>query len=254
MHPEPVSEEALPDLTWESLELPAARALRLQAPARGDEGFLLGLAYSTQRGYARSHAFVGELRQGAMTVEVKIPELGFAIKLGEVTLTKCETVNQLAGSRTEPAQFTRGYGLSFGRAERCALAMALVDRALMARELGEGGGVRAGRGVRPVPLRQRPGRGVPGAHQAAPLRRLPVRAAAGAQAPARGGRRGRRTPRGRGATGGYAFAYLDEDTKRMIRRAILKDLVIPGYQVLFASREMPMPYGWAPAACRCRPR
>lgn len=40
----------------------------------------------------------------------------------------------------------------------------------------------------------------------------------------------------------------------MIRRAILKDLVIPGYQVLFASREMPMPYGWAPAACRCRPR
>lgn len=137
MHPEPVSEEALPDLTWESLELPAARALRLQAPARGDEGFLLGLAYSTQRGYARSHAFVGELRQGAMTVEVKIPELGFAIELGEVTLTKCETVNQLAGSRTEPAQFTRGYGLSFGRAERCALAMALVDRALMARELGD---------------------------------------------------------------------------------------------------------------------
>jgi alpha-D-ribose 1-methylphosphonate 5-phosphate C-P lyase len=42
----------------------------------------------------------------------------------------------------------------------------------------------------------------------------------------------------------YNFAYLDEQTKRMIRRSILKGLAIPGYQVPFASREMPMPYGW----------
>ncbi|WP_420342624.1 alpha-D-ribose 1-methylphosphonate 5-phosphate C-P-lyase PhnJ [Paenirhodobacter sp.] len=42
----------------------------------------------------------------------------------------------------------------------------------------------------------------------------------------------------------YNFAYLDEDTKRMIRRALLKAVAIPGYQVPFASREMPMPYGW----------
>lgn len=45
-------------------------------------------------------------------------------------------------------------------------------------------------------------------------------------------------------TQGYSFAYLDEQTKRMIRRAILKAVAIPGYQVPFASREMPMPYGW----------
>ena len=43
---------------------------------------------------------------------------------------------------------------------------------------------------------------------------------------------------------GYNFAYLDEQTKRMIRRAILKAIAIPGYQTPFASREMPMPYGW----------
>ena len=43
---------------------------------------------------------------------------------------------------------------------------------------------------------------------------------------------------------GYTFGYLDEATKRMIRRALLKGLAIPGYQVPFASREMPMPYGW----------
>ena len=42
----------------------------------------------------------------------------------------------------------------------------------------------------------------------------------------------------------YNFAYLDEQTKRMIRRAILKAIAVPGYQVPFASREMPMPYGW----------
>jgi alpha-D-ribose 1-methylphosphonate 5-phosphate C-P lyase len=43
---------------------------------------------------------------------------------------------------------------------------------------------------------------------------------------------------------GYNFAFLDEGTKRMIRRALLKAVAIPGYQVPFASREMPMPYGW----------
>ena len=42
----------------------------------------------------------------------------------------------------------------------------------------------------------------------------------------------------------YNFAYLDEQTKRMVRRALLKALAVPGYQVPFASREMPMPYGW----------
>jgi len=42
----------------------------------------------------------------------------------------------------------------------------------------------------------------------------------------------------------YNFAYLNEQTKKMIRRALLKAVAIPGYQVPFASREMPMPYGW----------
>src|SRR5882757_10343867 len=43
---------------------------------------------------------------------------------------------------------------------------------------------------------------------------------------------------------GYNFAYLDEQTKRMIRRALLKAVAIPGYQVPFGGREMPVPYGW----------
>lgn len=52
----------------------------------------------------------------------------------------------------------------------------------------------------------------------------------------------------------YNFAYLDEQTKRMIRRAILKAIAIPGYQVPFASREMPMPYGWGTGGVRSPPR
>ena len=131
------SGETPPDLTREPMELPAARALRLQALTRGDEGFVLGLAYSTQRGYARNHAFVGELRIGTVAVEMDIPELGFAIEIGEITVTECESVNQFKGSKTEPPQFTRGYGLVFGQTERKAISMALVDRALRWKELGE---------------------------------------------------------------------------------------------------------------------
>ncbi|MBO9395915.1 carbon-phosphorus lyase complex subunit PhnI [Shimia sp. R9_2] len=131
------SEETPGDLTREPLELPANRPLRLQALTRGDEGFVLSMAYSTQRGYARNHAFVGELRIGKVAVEMEIPELGFAIEIGEIELTECETVNQFQGSKTEPPQFTRGYGLVFGQSERKSISMALVDRALRWQELGE---------------------------------------------------------------------------------------------------------------------
>lgn len=131
------SEDTPPDLTREPLELPANRALRLQALTRGDEGFILGMAYSTQRGYAKNHPFVAELRVGTLSVEMDIPELGFSIEIGELTLTECETVNQFTGSKTEPAQFTRGYGLVFGHSERKAISMAVVDRALRWKELGE---------------------------------------------------------------------------------------------------------------------
>ncbi|MBY5934703.1 carbon-phosphorus lyase complex subunit PhnI [Tateyamaria omphalii] len=137
IQPEPEGPETPPDLTREPLELPANRPLRLQSLTRGDEGFILGMAYSTQRGYARNHAFVAELRIGTCAVEMDIPELGFAIEVGEVELTECETVNQFQGSKTEPPQFTRGYGLVFGMCERKAISMALVDRALRWKELGE---------------------------------------------------------------------------------------------------------------------
>jgi alpha-D-ribose 1-methylphosphonate 5-triphosphate synthase subunit PhnI len=125
------------DLTREPLAFPAPRPLRLQALARGDEGFLLGLAYSTQRGYGSTHPFVGEIRIGSVEVIITPDELDFPIVLGEIEITECEMINQFQGNDFAPPQFTRGYGLTFGQAERKAMSMALVDRSMRASELGE---------------------------------------------------------------------------------------------------------------------
>jgi alpha-D-ribose 1-methylphosphonate 5-triphosphate synthase subunit PhnI len=137
LDPDAGSDATPGDLTREPLMFPANRDVRLQALARGDEGFLLALGYSTQRGYGGSHPFAGEIRMGEVSVEIEPAELGFAIDIGDIVVTECQMVNQFKGSKTVPAQFTRGYGLVFGFSERKAMAMALVDRAMRAGELGE---------------------------------------------------------------------------------------------------------------------
>ncbi|SAK91007.1 phosphonate metabolism PhnI protein [Caballeronia calidae] len=125
------------DLSREPLSFPADRSTRLQNLARGDEGFLLAVGYATQRGYAHSHPFAGEIRHGEVAVEMHIDELGFAVEIGDIGITECQMINQFAGSGDVPPTFTQGYGLAFGHSERKAMAMALVDRALRAEELGE---------------------------------------------------------------------------------------------------------------------
>jgi len=125
------------DITRAPLTLPASRPVRLQNLARGDEGFLLALGYSTQRGYGNNHPFVGEIRYGHVPVAFVPEELGFEIDIGEIEVTECDMVNQFAGSHNVPPQFTRGYGLAFGHAERKAMSVALVDRALRVEELSE---------------------------------------------------------------------------------------------------------------------
>ncbi|HEY7364638.1 MAG TPA: carbon-phosphorus lyase complex subunit PhnI [Methylomirabilota bacterium] len=125
------------DITREPLAFPSGRDARLQNLARGDEGFLLALGYSTQRGYGRNHPFAAEIRVGEVLVELEPEELGFPVTVAAITVTECQMVNQFKGSASVPPQFTRGYGLTFGYCERKAMAMALVDRALRWRELGE---------------------------------------------------------------------------------------------------------------------
>jgi len=137
IEPSPASDTPAGDLTRDPLSFPAARDLRLQNLARGDEGFLLALGYSTQRGYGRTHPFAGEIRFGEVEVEMFAEEVGFAVPLGRVAVSECQMINQFKGSGTEVPRFTRGYGLTFGQSERKVMAMALVDRALRARELGE---------------------------------------------------------------------------------------------------------------------
>jgi alpha-D-ribose 1-methylphosphonate 5-triphosphate synthase subunit PhnI len=135
--PRSADEASVGDLARDPLSFPAARDLRLQNLARGDEGFLLALGYSTQRGYGRTHPFAGEIRFGEVEVEFFAEEVGFAVPLGRIAVTECQMINQFKGSTTEAPRFTRGYGLAFGQSERKAMSMALVDRALRARELGE---------------------------------------------------------------------------------------------------------------------
>jgi len=135
--PDAKPDQPIGDLTREPLSFPAGRDLRLQNLARGDEGFLLALGYSTQRGFGRTHPFAGEIRFGEVEVEFMAEDAGFAVPLGSITLTECQMVNQFKGSATEAPCFTRGYGLAFGQSERKTMSMALVDRSLRARELGE---------------------------------------------------------------------------------------------------------------------
>ncbi|QUN30429.1 carbon-phosphorus lyase complex subunit PhnI [Cupriavidus sp. KK10] len=133
----PAGDPTPPDLTREPLAFPANRAARLQNLARADEGFLLSMGYSTQRGYGNSHPFAAEIRYGTAEVELFVEELGFAVTIGEIELTECQIVSQFAGNADEAPRFTRGYGLVFGYNERKAMSMALADRAMRAEELGE---------------------------------------------------------------------------------------------------------------------
>ena len=250
IEPSPVADADAPvgDLTREPLNFPADRDLRLQNLARADEGFLLALGYSSQRGYGRNHPFAGEIRFGEVEVEFMAEDAGFAVPLGSIALTECQMVNQFKGSATEAPCFTRGYGLAFGQSERKTMSMALVDRSLRARELGEeviapgqdeefvmshSDNVQATGFVEHLKLPHY----VDFQSELGLLRKLRKEFAEANESSADAGGRGMNAP-------AYNFAYLDEQTKRMIRRAILKAIAIPGYQVPFASREMPMPYGW----------
>ncbi|NHH99265.1 carbon-phosphorus lyase complex subunit PhnI [Oceanimonas sp. MB9] len=125
------------DVTMAPVTFPCDRSARLQQLVRGDEGFLLALGYSTQRGYGRNHPFAGEIRSGEVTLELVPEELGFAIEIGDIELTECQMINGFTGDKQHKPAFTRGYGLTFGFGERKAMSMALVDRALQAPEYNE---------------------------------------------------------------------------------------------------------------------
>lgn len=224
------------DITRTPPVYPCSRSSRLQQLMRGDEGYLLALAYSTQRGYGRNHPFAGEIRSGYIDVSIVPEELGFAVNVGELLMTECEMVNGFIDPPDEPPHFTRGYGLVFGMSERKAMAMALVDRALQAPEYGE----HATGPAQDEEFVLAHADNVEAAGFVSHLK-LPTTSISRPNWSYSNVCNRRRTMAN---LSGYNFAYLDEQTKRMIRRAILKAVAIPGYQVPFGGREMPMPYGW----------
>ncbi len=132
------------DITREAPRYPAPRSARLQALARGETGFMVGMAYSVMRGFGAGHPTIAELRTGDLPVQVAHPLTGDPVTIGTVAITEVEGVSHSAsgvggsgaagaggnGEDTQPDGFDFGYGVVFGQNERKAIAMSILDLAL----------------------------------------------------------------------------------------------------------------------------
>lgn len=125
------------DITRTPPVYPCSRSSRLQQLMRGDEGYLLALAYSTQRGYGRNHPFAGEIRSGYIDVSIVPEELGFAVNVGELLMTECEMVNGFIDPPGEPPHFTARLRAGVRHERAQSDGDGAVDRALQAPEYGE---------------------------------------------------------------------------------------------------------------------
>ncbi len=135
--PQPVvkSREEPYDITRCALVFPLPRSGILQAMARGEEGGMMAIAYSSMRGYGDTHPTLAELRVGYIPLKIKHPLTGKTVKVGEILITEAEVI---AGKPTqtgeEVPQFTLGYGLVFGHNERKAISMAMLDITMKVQE------------------------------------------------------------------------------------------------------------------------
>jgi len=134
------------DLTRTALRVPAPRSGRLQALARGEAGAMTALAYSSLRGFGAVHPTLAEFRVGYLPLHVENPHTGEEVEIGEISCTEVEAVGREMGyggeGEGEEVAMTLGYGLVFGRNERKAIAMAILDAAIRAgaeREQGPAG-------------------------------------------------------------------------------------------------------------------
>jgi len=123
------------DVTREATAVPMPRSARLQHLARGDEGALLALAYSSMRGYGNVHPTVAELRVGYLPIRVRVPGLSDPVTIGELLVTEVEMIARdgiADAAEPGPARFHLGYGFAIGQNERRAICMAILDRAMQA--------------------------------------------------------------------------------------------------------------------------
>ncbi len=125
------------DITTQGLRFPASRSARLQALARGETGAMTALAYASLRGYGSVHPTLAELRVGYLPLKVRHPVTGETVTVGEVMVTECHAVcagpvgaEVSQGEGDSMPRFSLGFGLVFGRNERKAISMAVLDRVL----------------------------------------------------------------------------------------------------------------------------
>ena len=117
------------DTTRESVTHPVDREECLQELARGETGAITALGYSALRGYGQVHPTLAEVRVGKLPVTIEHPYTGEAVTVTDVEVSESEAVVPVYAKRDDP-QFAFGYGLTFGRNERKAIAMTILDASI----------------------------------------------------------------------------------------------------------------------------
>jgi alpha-D-ribose 1-methylphosphonate 5-triphosphate synthase subunit PhnI len=127
--PDPVTDGEPTDTTRESITHPADRDAVLQELARGETGAVTALGYSALRGYGQVHPTLAEVRVGRLPLRIEHPYTGDAVTVTDVEVSESEAVVPVFEKRDDP-QFAFGYGLVFGRNERKAIAMTILDASI----------------------------------------------------------------------------------------------------------------------------
>jgi alpha-D-ribose 1-methylphosphonate 5-triphosphate synthase subunit PhnI len=117
------------DTTREPVTHPAGRDEVLQELARGETGAVTALGYSALRGYGQVHPTLAEVRVGRLPVKVEHPYTGDEVTVTDVEVSESEAAVPVYAKRDDP-QFAFGYGLTFGRNERKAIAMTILDASI----------------------------------------------------------------------------------------------------------------------------
>jgi alpha-D-ribose 1-methylphosphonate 5-triphosphate synthase subunit PhnI len=117
------------DTTRESVTHPAERDEVLQELARGETGAVTALGYSALRGYGTVHPTLAEVRVGDLPVRIEHPYTGDEVTVTHTNVTESEAVVPVYEKREDP-QFAFGYGLTFGRNERKAIGMTVLDASI----------------------------------------------------------------------------------------------------------------------------
>jgi alpha-D-ribose 1-methylphosphonate 5-triphosphate synthase subunit PhnI len=117
------------DTTRESVAQPPRRDEVLQELARGDTGAVTALGYSALRGYGQVHPTLAEVKVGQLPVRIEHPYTGEEVTVTHTDVTESEGVVPVYEKREDP-QFAFGYGLTFGRNERKAIGMTVLDASI----------------------------------------------------------------------------------------------------------------------------